>query len=73
MFKSEGFGIHALERMIIMTGAARFTRLNPGLLCQLSIGEGIGYDKVSPETIPLSPGQISAESLRPLRDGNETT
>ena len=39
IFKSEGFGIHALERMIIMIQAARFTRLNPGLFCPISSGE----------------------------------
>jgi hypothetical protein len=39
IFESEWFGIHALDRVIIMIEAARFTRLNPVLFSPISIGE----------------------------------
>src|SRR5260370_39199020 len=50
--------------------AARFTRLNPSLLSNFERRTGMGYDKVSPEIIPLSPGQMW---LRVAGGGNETS
>jgi hypothetical protein len=42
------------------------------LLSNFTRRDGIGYDKASPEMIPLSPGQISTRWLRVAGGGNET-
>jgi hypothetical protein len=52
-----------LNERISCDRSCSFTRLNPSLFCPVANGKQ-GQDKVSPEIIWLSPGQISARWLR---------
>jgi hypothetical protein len=69
-FKSEGFGINALERTIVMWSKRLvlqgYIQVSP---VQFRARAGIGYDKLSPERIPLSPGQISATDIGTMVTG----